>query len=171
VVLPADQSEETAATPIQLTPEKENVVASEILGEWLLDEQLSSRLGGSSDHAGKGPISFRADQAAEKRMVRFLIELTEKLSTENPKGMTPEVRAALRKVYLAGVVEFGGRKQDFALISIYGNPHIFFSDRQGDAESENVMLARDLKGDNDLLFLGGDFNNQSFGAYKRRIPQ
>lgn len=29
------------------------------------------------------------------------------------------------------------------------------------------MLARDEEGDNDLPFPGGDFNNQSFGAFTR----
>ena len=73
------------------------------------------------------------------------------------------------KVYLAGEVECKEKKWDFALISIYGSPRLFFFDRDEGGESENVMLARDKNGDNDLLFLGGDFDNQSFGAFKRSL--
>jgi hypothetical protein len=40
-------------------------------------------------------------------------------------------------------------------------------DPLGDAESFNVMLAVARDGTNDLLFIGGDFNNQPFAAYRR----
>jgi hypothetical protein len=40
----------------------------------------------------------------------------------------------------------------------------------GDAESFNVMLAVAKESANDLLFIGGDFNNQPFSAYERQ-PQ
>jgi hypothetical protein len=34
-------------------------------------------------------------------------------------------------------------------------------------ESFNVMIARAKEPANDLLFIGGDFNNQPFSAFKR----
>ena len=37
----------------------------------------------------------------------------------------------------------------------------------GDAESFNVMFAVARQRQNDLLFIGGDFNNQPFAAYAR----
>ena len=60
----------------------------------------------------------------------------------------------------------------FVLIEHRGNPHLVWfreagGDPLGDAESFNVMLAPAKDTANDLLFIGGDFNNQPFSAYKR----
>ncbi len=53
-----------------------------------------------------------------------------------------------------------------------GNPHIFYfrergGDPYGDSESYNVMLAPAKDRENDLLSVGGDFNNQPFVANAR----
>lgn len=156
-------------SPVQVRPSKENIVASELLGTWVVDDELSSRIGGRSDHLGKGPITFRDDAEAAARMLQFLNQTYAQLSGRKLDEKTQAILVSLRTVYLAGEVEFKGEKRDFALISIYGSPRLFFFDRKEDGESENVMLARDKDGDNDLLFLGGDFNNQSFGAFKRFV--
>jgi hypothetical protein len=60
----------------------------------------------------------------------------------------------------------------FILIEMKGNPHVvYFRERDGDplgdAESFNVMLAVAKDKPSDLLFIGGDFNNQPFTAYER----
>ncbi len=152
---------------VRVAPSKENVVAGELIGEWIADKDLSARLGGRSDHAGHGPIVFHTNRQAEQRIVAFLTKILAKVAATEPDQETREFLEAAQRVYLAGEVEFRGKKQDFALISVYGTPRLVFYDRNEDLESENVMLARDKEGDNDLLFLGGDFNNQSFGAFTR----
>ena len=59
----------------------------------------------------------------------------------------------------------------FVLTELNGNPHIVYY--RGpldylDGESFNVMLAKsDVSKSNDILFIGGDFNNQGFSAWKR----
>jgi hypothetical protein len=153
-----------------MTPNVENVVASELFGEWIADNELSKRLGGSSDHAGQGPIVFRKNDQAEQRMINYLAKIVAKIREDKSKPETLDFLKAFQDVYLAGEVEFQNKKQDFALLSIFGTPRLLIYDRKDDLESENVMLARDETGDNDLLFLGGDFNNQSFGAFKR-VPE
>jgi len=64
------------------------------------------------------------------------------------------------------------REHVFILIEHRGNPHVvWFRERGGDplrdTESFNVMLAVGRERQNDLLFIGGDFNNQPFSAYTR----
>ena len=59
----------------------------------------------------------------------------------------------------------------FVLTSISGNPHlVYWDDGTTDMESFNLMLAKATDPNNDLLFVGGDFNNQPFSAWKRFNP-
>jgi len=154
-------------TLVQITPSEENVVASELFGEWIADNVLSARLCGGIDHTGNKKIVFRKNPQAEKRIAVFVEEILREANADQEEQDAQAFRTAVQNVYLAGEVEFNNKKQDFALISIYGSPRLIFFDRVDDMETGNVMLARDEAGDNDLLFLGGDFNNQSFQAYKR----
>lgn len=152
---------------IRLAPNPENVVASELIGEWIVDKKLQTRLCDRSDYRSNGSIIFRKSKESEQRIIAFLNKAFGKVLENEPDAETRENLEAMQKIYVAGEFEFAGKKQDFALTSVYGTPRILFHDREQDLESENVMLARDFDGDNDLLFLGGDFNNQSFGAFKR----
>ena len=76
------------------------------------------------------------------------------------------------KIYLAGNVIFGGKTLPFIVTNVHGNSHVFFwlardGDQFGNGESFNVMLAVAEDKQNDLLFVGGDFNNQPFSAFER----
>lgn len=87
------------------------------------------------------------------------------LDAAKREGITIDIR-------LAGYMEMGGTKHPFILATFHGNPHIFYfrergGDPFGDSESFNVMLAPAKDRKNDLLFIGGDFNNQPFRAYAR----
>ena len=56
----------------------------------------------------------------------------------------------------------------FVLTNLSGNPHIaYYLLGEDDGESFNVMLARAEDTVEDMLFIGGDFNNQGFSAWKR----
>jgi hypothetical protein len=73
---------------------------------------------------------------------------------------------------MAGIMKSGKNDYPFILIEHKGNPHIVIfrewdGDPVGDAESFNVMLAVAENTSNDLLFIGGDFNNQPFYALER----
>ena len=87
------------------------------------------------------------------------------LDAAKKEGIAIEVR-------LAGYLEMSGAKHPFILTTFQGNPHVFYfrergGDPYGDSESFNVMLAPAKERKNDLLFVGGDFNNQPFVAYAR----
>ena len=80
------------------------------------------------------------------------------------------------RVYLAGTVRFGKRAAPFILTTLRGNPHVVYfrprgDDPLGDAESFNLSVVPGETPAQDLLFLGGDFNNQRFSAYKRAAPE
>jgi len=65
----------------------------------------------------------------------------------------------------------GDTEHPFLLFENWGNPYIVYlrkrnGDPQGDGESFNVMLARGKEEQQDLLFVGGDFNNQPLAAYR-----
>ncbi|MEM7234718.1 MAG: hypothetical protein AAF517_21240, partial [Planctomycetota bacterium] len=80
-----------------------------------------------------------------------------------------------KTIYLAGIMTMGSTECPFLCFENRGNPHVlFFLERGGDplgnSESFNVMLARARDRQKDLLFIGGDFNNQPFRAFERAKP-
>ena len=156
---------------IRVVESKENVVASELMGTWVPDKELSKRLGGRSDHVGDSRLVFRQNMDSQQRIIDFFKKTLAEFADRKKDEEAQAVIEALRKIYLTGEMEYGKKQFDFALVALYGTPRLLIYDREGDLESENVMLARDLKGDNDLLFLGGDFNNQSFGGFKREAAE
>lgn len=140
-----------AQAEIKVQPDKDNVVSSRLAGKWEADENLTQRLEGKA----AATLVFASDEAiAAKIPAKFEAFL---------KG---------KPVYLAGTASIGGVESPFILIDHKGNPHlVFFLQKDGEAlgnpESVNVMLAVAKDTVNDLLFLGGDFNNQPFAAYRR----
>lgn len=127
------------------------MVASKLEGQWEPDADLTKRLGGTA--AGKFSFKSEATVAAKipAKYEKFF------------KG---------KQVYMAGVLTFKDKEHPFVLIEHKGNPHVvYFRERDGDplgdAESFNVMLAVGKDKQGDLLFIGGDFNNQPFAAYRR----
>ncbi len=144
---------------LKVTKDKENVVAGRLAGKWKMHLSLTQRLTGSANPAGSespvGSMSFASDDSIA--------------------GKIPAMYAEFfmdKTIYMAGTMNYRGKDYPFILIEHKGNPHIaYFRERNGvpmgDAESFNVMLtvAKDTK--NDLLFIGGDFNNQPFTAFER----
>lgn len=156
---------------MKVVEDKQNVVASELLGEWVLDEEISKRLGTDREQIQK--ITFEAQPEAEKSLREFMmktLETLKKLPDEAHK-ITP-IAEAMRAVYQVGEMKLGIKgKADpvtfqFMLVSFRGNPHVIFM-ADGDAESFNVMMVQDPEGDKDLLFVGGDHAGEPFIAFKR----
>ena len=78
-------------------------------------------------------------------------------------------------IYAMGLAKglWNDEEVPFFLTAIHGTPRVFWfrerdGDPFGDEESFNVMLASGAGREDDLLFRGGDFNNQPFTAYKRK---
>jgi hypothetical protein len=139
-------------------PTEQNVVASRLAGSWKLEPALTERLTGRVAAPGDA-IVVVADSEVEKKVPAKFWEAAKK------EGFTLDVR-------MAGYIEMRGAKYPFILSSIHGNPHlIYFRERGGDpfgdSESFNLALVPAKEEKNDLLFVGGDFNNQPFRAYAR----
>lgn len=147
------------AGEIKIKPNKENVVASRLLGEWQLDPQLTERLTGRRT-SFRMSIAVREDAAVALKVPQKFVEFL-----ENEHSV----------VSMTGYLKFTGVEYPFLLTYLNGNPYVFYfreknGDPYGDSESFNLIVApaKDLK--NDLLFIGGDFNNQPFTAYTRAKP-
>ena len=144
------------AGELKVEPDKENVVASRLEGNWQAHNSLTQRLTGNAK-SRPGKLSFKSDPSVA--------------------GMVPDKYAKFftehkMKIYLAGYVNFDGKDHPFVVSQIRGNPHVMFwlernGDPFGNGESFNVMLAVAKDKQNDLLFVGGDFNNQPFSAFER----
>jgi len=76
-------------------------------------------------------------------------------------------------IYMAGFFSYGENEEPWTtypmvLTTLHGNPKIaFWRDNWTDTESFNIMLARSSDESQDMLFVGGDFNNQPFSAWNR----
>ena len=139
------------AAELQVRSDKENVVASRLVGNWEPDAELTKRLGGNAP----GTVAFKSD-----------LNVATKVPDKYEKFLKD------KQIFLAGTMTLRGKDQPFVLIEMKGNPYVVWFREQGgdpfgDAESFNVMMAAAKETANDLLFIGGDFNNQPFAAYKR----
>ena len=145
----------TVVGGFKVTPDKENVVASRLLGAWIPDPQLYERLKGAAPGKNAKPIE-----------VRSAPEIVEKIPDKYGEFLNG------RTLYMAGYIKRGEDESPFVLTEMHGNPHmIWFRERDGDpygdGESCNVMLAPAKDPQNDVLLLGGDFNNEPFRPYRR----
>jgi hypothetical protein len=73
---------------------------------------------------------------------------------------------------MAGTLTLRGAEHPFILIEQAGGPYVVYfreagGDPMGDAESFHLSLVPAKDTQNDALFIGGDFNNQPFAAYRR----
>jgi len=136
---------------------KENVVATQLIGEWEFDADINKMLG------------LEPKATALNATVRFVEDprVVDNIPEKYTKGFLND-----KAVYLSGRMKNGQEDWPFILIEHNGNPHvIIFLPSQGDpygtGESFNLMMARGADKSCDRLFIGGDFNNQHFTAFKR----
>jgi hypothetical protein len=138
---------------LEVKTEKENLVGSRLIGKWKTHVSLSERLQGN---------------ASREETVAFVEDKTVAVKV-------PDVYAKVLKqkpVYLAGMMTRNGKAYPFILTEYNGNPHLFYfreknGDPMGDGESFNLVIAPAKDKEKDLLFIGGDFNNQPFSAFER----
>lgn len=131
---------------LKITETKENVVASAIDGSWK-----------PKDEERELTIEFTKNE-----------DVLKKLSKMYYKDFNSY------QIYHAGYMKINEKDKStthpFILTNINGNSQlVFFRERDGnpigDAESFILFVARTKNGDR--LFVGGDFNNQSFVEYER----
>jgi len=145
---------------LKVTEDKENVVASRLIGSWEMNPELTERLRGAT--APMGGESLRSRTKIFKSDSSIVKNIPERFA-----GFLSE-----KQIYLAGIMSASGVDYPFILIENAGNPHlVYFRERNGnpmgDAESFNLFVVPAKETKNDLLFIGGDFNNQPFDAYHR----
>ncbi|HUT34484.1 MAG TPA: hypothetical protein VNE39_13440 [Planctomycetota bacterium] len=145
------------AGALEVKPDKENVVASRLCGKWVVEPKLSQRLtaGVVDRESPSGKIEFASDPAVAGKLPEKYLEFLKD-----------------KRIYMAGTMKSREKDCPFILIEHCGNPHVVWfrerdGDPMGDAESFNVILAVAKNPIDDLLFIGGDFNNQPFRALER----
>ena len=147
---------------LQVQADKENVVASKLEGQWEPDVELTRRLVGSVPVPPAGQ--------ADKNPARLIVKSDPALAAKIPAKFARFFEG--KQIYMAGLITLQDKERPFVLIEHKGNPHLVWFREQGgealgDAESFNVMLAVAKQTQDDLLFIGGDFNNQPFSALRR----
>lgn len=133
----------------------DNLVARRLEGTWTQREDLTLKLQGTD--LAERDVSFTVTVDPQAVPDRILKKLGSKLKLT---------------VYLMGRIKLKDQEHPFILAGLHGNPHvIWFRERNGDplgdAESFNLMIAPGKTPKEDLLFVGGDFNNQPFSAFGR----
>lgn len=145
----------TSPTSIQsetrVAHDRENVIASRLIGKWTTEQPLTKKLTGAK--STQREIEFINDEP-----ILAVIPLPELLRET--------------EIYLAGIMNLSGTSHPFVLISHHGNPRVvFFRDSEehpmGDTESFIVMMAIAKDEEHDLLFIGGDFSDEPFSAFSR----
>ena len=145
---------------LEVRPDVHYVAANSLVGIWERIVELCERLGKNGADLG---FEFRDDPT---------------VLGEIAPGLRREL--GRHRIYLAGWMvkhtSTGKIKRAYLLTAQAGNSTVvWFRERKGhpmgDAESFNVSLIRANDRRKDLLFIGGDFNNQSFEAFSRqKVP-
>ena len=145
-----------------LSPDSENVVSTQLAGDWIINLDLTNQL--CLDYMGwvEGSwVSFTNNPG-----------IVESLPEEDCSSWMNDFQ-----LFMSGEMSFtfGNSTEEeaisypFVLSSLSGNPHlIYWEDEMTDTESFNLMVARADDRNKDMLFIGGDFNNQAFTAWNRK---
>ena len=156
----------------KVTIEKDTqcVVAGELMGHWVLHGDLTTRLT-HEEKPAPYELVFSQSEESTLRIKAAVEKHFDFLEKNTGKDVADWLRRDAQTAYLAGACELrAGKtiaKSDFLLIASAATPHLILL-MDGQLQSCNVMLARDAKGENDLLFIGDDTNNNSFKAYERK---
>lgn len=146
------------ALDLRVEPDEGNVTAGRLEGHWVSDAPLSERLGVT---ASSTQVEFVVDDS-------FLESLPDKAVEALKK----------KQVFEAGRVTWregtGPRTFPYLLVNHSGNPVLLtFRERFGeplaDIESANLMVIPGKEHAKDLLFIGGDFDNQAFKPFRRVV--
>lgn len=138
------------AGQLEVDANPENVVSSRLAGTWVLDGPLTSRMRGKDVEGGERRLVFEADASALNQVPSEFVEFL----SEEP-------------IHLAGTLEQWGTVKPFVLTVLNGNPHVIAFEADGSILSFNLSIAPALLETDDVLFVGGDRNNQPFDAFVR----
>ncbi|HLP11624.1 MAG TPA: hypothetical protein VK177_06785 [Flavobacteriales bacterium] len=155
------------------TYDKQNVVASKLIGTWKIDVALTTLLLKTDDKENTDLRDKKQKKEKEKTPLEQLtIEFTKDTTVVGTLPPLEKNQEAGLAVYLSGYLTVKEKKYPFILVEHRGNMQVvWYRERDGnplrDTESFIVTIAAAKEKYNDLLFIGGDFNNQPFKAFKR----
>jgi len=144
------------APDLRVRPDPNHVVASRLAGAWEPDPELGERLG---TKPWMERIEFAPDEGV---LAQIPAEVGEYIAKE--------------RIWQAGTVRYLERGEErrgpYALVTLTGNTiAMLYRSRGGegidDGEGCIVTLVPARETAQDLLFVGGDFNNEPFRAYRR----
>lgn len=153
--------------------EPANLISLELRGSWTIDLEVMGRMyPDEKGTGGKYELTFSENAEQSKRILANIEKAMPALQgDERGDRFSADFREAVRRIYQTGELVMVERDETmtfaYALISWRGNPHLLLLEKENDFESAHIMLARDSKGNNDILFMGGDHPNDRFGPLKR----
>ena len=151
-----------------------NLLALELRGSWTIDLDVMGRMyPDAKGTGGKFELTFTESAEQSKRILANIEKAMPALEGDTRGNrFSADFREAMRRIYQTGELVMVERDETmtfaYALISWRGNPHLLLLEKEDDFESAHIMLARDPKGDNDILFMGGDQTKESFAPMKRK---
>jgi hypothetical protein len=175
----ADETAPPAAEPAErkakLAETEECSATEEIFGKWDSKADISMFLTGYAGGEIKS-IEFTKDEEATKRVLAGLEEMISSGKYEKGDGMGEEVAEAAKAIYASGRMKAPLRdgeviEGDFAFATMNGGQVLFLLEitPKGNPNwsSNRVAFVPDPKGDQDLLFVGGDRKVESYVCFKR----
>ena len=146
---------------LSLEPDANNLAQDRLAGTWVADPVVGARLGTGGEGAS---ITFEQDPTILASIpARHGEMLSECVLYE----------AGLLTLHEEDELDFAG---PYLLTNHCGNPHVIvFRERDGeplaDAESFNILLAPGKEPHQDLLLVGGDFDNEPMRAFRRAVER
>jgi hypothetical protein len=151
-----------------------NLLSLELRGSWTMDLDVMGRMyPDAKSPGGKFEVTFSENADQTKRILANIEKAMPALQGDDRGDrFAADFREAVRRIYQTGELVMIERDETmtfaYALIVWRGNPHLLLLEKEDDFESAHIMLARDPKGDNDILFMGGDQTKESFVPLKRK---
>jgi hypothetical protein len=145
------------ATGVEVKENKNNIIASRLVGSWLADNTFEKRLG--KPH-GLTELTFTKDlKAAALVSEKWTRKLKDLSSTVYSSGYFTIISKAK-----------SGRpiKGHYLLTTLNGNPCLLMFMSRGNPEGMYIMLIPSTDKAKDILFVGGDRADEVFAAFHRK---
>merc|ERR1712179_79773 len=140
----------TVSAQCILTPDSENVVGTQLAGDWQINGDLTVQLWPDFTPMEVTAVSFTNNPS--------IVDCESWMNDFGPLFMVGEITFAMEEDLVT---------YPYVLSSIHGNPNILVWVELGLVESFNVMLARAEEKNNDILFIEVDGYNEPFTAWTR----
>jgi hypothetical protein len=173
----AQETKDEPKFEVKLISTEENLLSQEIWGKWVGHGEFSKHVGGGKGDWAFGSTTFSQDEEATRRFQQEASICVQKVK-EKKAGDATIWEDCLKAVYATGKLEVQGDENetdilDFGVANLFGNQVlvVLLPDKSAGAgyrlRSFNVAFVRDPKGDNDLLWIGGDNRNEVFNCMQR----